>query len=58
MLMVIVDISGPPILPLDYSARQIGHFRDWKLAMILKASFQNWLVIRNQNFRIGQLLNS
>ena len=39
-------IVGPPTLPLDPSARQIGHFRDWKLAIILKASFQNWLVSR------------
>ena len=37
---------GAPILPLDPSGRQIGHFRDLKLAAILKASFQNWLVSR------------
>ena len=37
---------GSPILPLDPSGRQIGHFRDLKLAVILKASFQNWLVSR------------
>ena len=37
---------GSPILPLDHSGRQIGHFRDLKLAAILKASFQNWLVSR------------
>ena len=37
---------GGPILPLDHSGRQIGHFRDLKLAVILKASFQNWLVSR------------
>ena len=39
---MLVGIVGSPILPLDPSARQIGHFRDLKLAMILKASFQNW----------------
>ena len=38
--------AGSPILPLDPSGRQIGHFRDLKLAAILKASFQNWLVSR------------
>ena len=37
---------GFPILPLDPSGRQIGHFRDLKLVVILKASFQNWLVSR------------
>ena len=37
---------GSPILPLDPSGRQIGHFRDLKLPVILKASFQNWLVSR------------
>ena len=37
---------GHPILPLDPSGRQIGHFRDLKLAVILKASFQNWSVSR------------
>ena len=47
-----------PILPLDPSGRQIGHFRDLELPVILKASFQNWLVSRNQDFRISQLLNS
>ena len=31
---------------MDPSGRQIGHFRDLKLAVILKASFQNWLVSR------------
>ena len=31
---------------LDPSGRQIGHFRDLKLALILKVSFQNWLVSR------------
>ena len=46
MLRVLMDIVGAPILPLDSSGRQIGHFRDLKLAMILKASFQNWLVSR------------
>ena len=54
-LMVIV---GSPILPLDPSGRQIGHFRDLKVSMILKASFQNWLGSRNYDFRIGQLQNS
>ena len=39
-------ILGSPILPLDHSGMQIGHFRDLKLAAILKASFQNWLVSR------------
>ena len=24
----------------------MAHFRDWKLAMILKASFQNWFLSR------------
>ena len=38
--------AGSPILPLDHSGRQIGHFRDLKPAVILKASFQNWLVSR------------
>ena len=42
----LVGKVGPPILPLDPSGRQIGHFRDLKLAVILKASFQNWLVSR------------
>ena len=37
---------GSPILPLDLSGRQIGHFRYLKVSMILKASFQNWLVSR------------
>ena len=37
---------GPPILPLDHSGRQIDHFRDLKLAVILKASFQNWVLSR------------
>ena len=41
-----MGIVGAPILPLDPSGRQIGHFRDLKLAVILKASFQNWLVSR------------
>ena len=58
MLKHLVDVLGSPILPLDPPAERIGHFRDLKLAMILKASFQNWLVSRNQDFRIGQLLNS
>ena len=38
--------SRAPIIPLDPSGRQIGHFRDLKFAMILNASFQNWLVSR------------
>ena len=38
--------AGSPILPLDPSGRQIGHFRDLKVSMILNASFQNWLVSR------------
>ena len=46
MLKHLVDIVGAPILPLDRSGRQIGHFRDLKLAAILKVSFQNWLVSR------------
>ena len=46
MLKVLVHIVGSPILPLDPSGRQIGHFRNLKLAVILKASFQNWLVSR------------
>ena len=37
---------GSPILPLNLSGRQIGHFRDLKLAVILKASFQNWVLSR------------
>ena len=37
---------GSPILPLELSGRQIGHFRDWKVSMILKASFQNWVLSR------------
>ena len=47
MLKVLWDILGAPILPLDPSGRQIGHFRDLKVSMILNASFQNWLVSRN-----------
>ena len=43
---MLVHLLGSPILPLDPSGRQIGHFRDLKLAVILKASFQNWLVSR------------
>ena len=39
-------ILGSPILPLDHSGRQIGHFRDLKLAAILKASFENWVLSR------------
>ena len=38
--------AGPPILPLDPSGKQIGNFRDLKLAMILKESFQNWFLSR------------
>ena len=43
---MLVDVSGPPILPLDLSGKQIDNFRDLKLAMILKASFQNWFLSR------------
>ena len=46
MSLALCDQVGSPILPLDPSGRQIGHFRDLKLAAILKASFQNWLVSR------------
>ena len=46
MLKLLVLGVGSPILPLDPSGRQIGHFRDLKLPVILKASFQNWLVSR------------
>ncbi len=45
-LKLLITRVGSPILPLDPSGRQIGHFRDLKLAVILKASFQNWLVSR------------
>ena len=44
MLKVLIGRVGSPILPLDPSGRQIGHFRDLKFAMILKASFQNWFL--------------
>ena len=37
---------GARILPLDLSGRQIRNFRDFNVYMILKASFQNWLVSR------------
>ena len=47
MLKVLVSCAGPPILPLDSSGRQIGHFRDLKVSMIPNVSFQNWLVSRN-----------
>ena len=46
MLKHLLKIVGAPILPLDPSGRQIGHFRDLKVATMLKASFQNWLVSR------------
>ena len=46
MLKDLLGLLGSPILPLDPSGRQIGHCRDLKLAVILKASFQNWLVSR------------
>ena len=46
MLKLLPHILGSPILPLDPSGRKIGHFRDLKVATILKASFQNWLVSR------------
>ena len=35
---------GAPILPLDPSGSQICNFSDLKVSIILKASFQNWLV--------------
>ena len=41
-----MGIVGPPILPLERSGRLSGHFRDLKVSMILKASFQNLLVSR------------
>ena len=37
---------GAPILPLDPSGKKIGYFRDLKVAVILKASFQNWFLSR------------
>ena len=46
MSLGFVDVLGSPILPLDPSGRQIGYFCDLKLAVILKASFQNLLVSR------------
>ena len=46
MSLALVTRAGPPIIPLQKSGRQICHFRDLKLALILKASFQNWLVSR------------
>ncbi len=45
-LKLLVGCVAPPILPLDPSGRQIGHFRDLKLAAILKASFENWVLSR------------
>ena len=42
--MLVVRARSP--IPLDNSGRQICHFRDLKVSMILKASFQNWLVSR------------
>ena len=47
MLKVLVVRAGAPILPLDPSGKQIGHFYDLKLAMMIMGSFQNWLVSRN-----------
>ena len=47
MLGHLMSRAGSPILPLDHSGRQIDHFRDLKVSMILNASFQNWLVSRN-----------
>ena len=44
MLKELVQILGALILPLEFSGRQIGHFRDLKVSMILNASFLNWLV--------------
>ena len=55
---MLVAGAGAPNRPLEELDMQVGHFHDLKPAMILKASFQNWLVSRNQDFRIGQLLNS
>ena len=46
MLKHLVTQVGSPILPLAPSGRQIGHFRDLKLAAILKASFENWVLSR------------
>ena len=46
MLTLLLNGVGSPILPLDPSGRQIGNFRDLKLAVILKASFQNWFLSR------------
>ena len=46
MLKVLVDLLGSPILSLDPSGRQICHFRDLKVSMILNASFHNGLVSR------------
>ena len=52
---------GSPILPLDASGRQIGHFRDLKVSMILNASLQNVLVSskisESVNCEILRLLN-
>ena len=47
MLLALCEGVGAHILPLEASARRICHFRDLKVSMILKASFQNWLVSRN-----------
>ena len=46
MSLALLTIVGAPILPLDLSGKQIRHFRDLKVSMILKAIFQNWLVSR------------
>ena len=42
-----MEVVGAPILPLDASGRQIGHFRDLKVSMIL-----------NEAFRIGWFLET
>ena len=46
MLKLLVQILRAPILPLDRSGRQIGHFRDLKISMTLNASFQNLFLSR------------
>ena len=34
---MLIRIVGDPVLPLDPSGRQIGHFRALKVSMILNA---------------------
>ena len=46
MLKHLMVIVGSPIIVLDPSGRSIGCFRDLKLAVILKASFQNLFLSR------------